>query len=93
MTGSLEILITKNSLTGSGRTSTRPSLSPKKDKRDEFFVAAEVNPANLGISSIFLPCKALCEYFYRIPETEGLAGKGFTMFFEFLVPPPPVSSA
>jgi hypothetical protein len=41
---------------------------PKKDKRDEFFVAAEVCPSNLAISSIFLPCKALREYFYRIPE-------------------------
>ena len=48
---------------------------PKKDKRDDFFVAAEVRPANLGISSIFLPCKALREYFYRIPQREGSTGQ------------------
>ena len=35
----------------------------------------EVSPANLGISSIFLPCKALREYFYRIPEREGSTGR------------------
>jgi hypothetical protein len=35
----------------------------------------EVSPANLGISSIFLPCKALREYFYRIPEREGSTGQ------------------
>jgi len=48
---------------------------PKKDKRDECFVGAEVHPANLGISSIFLPCKTLREYFYRIPEGEGSTGR------------------
>ena len=48
---------------------------PKKDKRDEFFVAAEVRPAHLGISSIFQPCKTLREYFYRISEREGSTGR------------------
>jgi DnaJ-class molecular chaperone len=32
-------------------------------------------PANLGISSIILPCKTLREYFYRISEREGSAGR------------------
>jgi hypothetical protein len=32
-------------------------------------------PANLGISSIILPCKTLREYFYRIPEREGATGR------------------
>jgi hypothetical protein len=74
-----EILVTKNSLTGSGRDVYQAPIGyvtqPKKDKRDEFFVAASVSPANLGISSIFLPCKTLREYFYRIPEREGSSGR------------------
>src|SRR6516162_6224344 len=73
-----EILVTKNSLASSGRDVYQAPIGyvtqPKKDKRDEFFVAAEVCPANLGISSIFLPCKTLREYFYRIRETEGSTG-------------------
>ena len=40
-----------------------------------FCVAAEVRPANLGISSIFLCCKLLREYFYRVSETEGSTGR------------------
>src|SRR5215469_11586641 len=71
-TATVEILVTKNSLAGSGWDVYQAPIGyvtqPKKDKRNEFFVAAEVLPANLGISSIFLPCKALREYFYRIPE-------------------------
>lgn len=78
-TATAEILVTKNSLTGSGRDVYQAPVGyvtqPKKDKRDEFFVAAEVRPANLGISSIFLPCKALREYFYRIPEKGGSTGR------------------
>ena len=74
-----EILVTKNSLAGSGRDVYQAPIGyvtqPRKNKRDEFFVAAEVRPANLGISSIFLPCKALREYFYRIPEREGSTGQ------------------
>jgi hypothetical protein len=74
-TATAEILVTKNLLTGSGRDVYQAPIGyvtqPKKDKRDEFFVAAEVRPANLGISSIFLPCKTLREYFYRISEKEG----------------------
>jgi len=74
-----EILVIKNTLTGSGRDVYEAPIGyvtqPKKDKRDELFVSAEVRPANLGISSIFLPCKALREYFYRIPETEWSTGR------------------
>jgi len=74
-----EILVTKNSLASSGRDVYQAPIGyvtqPKKDKRDEFFVAAEVCPANLGISSIFLACKALREYFYRVSDTEGSTGR------------------
>jgi len=72
-------LVAKNSLAGSGRDVYQAPIGyvtqPKKDKRDEFFVAADVCRANLGISSIFLPCKTLREYFYRIPESEGSTGR------------------
>src|SRR5689334_19371561 len=65
-TATAEILVAKNSLASSGRDVYQAPIGyvtqPRKDKRDELFVAAEVRPANLGISSIFLPCKALREY-------------------------------
>ena len=78
-TATAEILVTKNSLTSSGRDVYQAPIGyvtqPKKDKRDEFFVSAEVRPAKLGISTIFLPCNALREYFYRIPKSEGSTGR------------------
>jgi hypothetical protein len=78
-TATAEILYTKNSLAESGWDVYQAPIGyvtqPKKDKRDEFFVAAEVRPANLGISSIFLPCKTLREYFYRTPERAGSTGR------------------
>ena len=37
---------------------------PKKDRRDNLFVAAEVRGSRLGVSAINLPCEALRDYFY-----------------------------
>ena len=37
---------------------------PKKDRRDNLFVAAEVRGSRLGISAINLPCEVLRDYFY-----------------------------
>ena len=37
---------------------------PRKDRRDNLFVAAEVRGSRLGISAINLPCEALRDYFY-----------------------------
>lgn len=48
---------------------------PKKDKRDEFFVAAKVHAAGLGIASIFIPCVILREYFYRLPQNADLSNR------------------
>src|SRR5215469_15718405 len=66
-TATAEILVTKNSLARPGQDVYQAPIGyvtqPKNDKRDEFFVAAEVQPGDLVISSIFLPCKALREYF------------------------------
>jgi hypothetical protein len=88
-TATPEILVTKRSLTGSGRDVYQALIGyvtqPKKDKRDEFFVAAEVCTANLGIASIFLPCKTLREYFYRISEREGSTGQ--QTLYDFLQVP------
>jgi hypothetical protein len=44
---------------------------PKLDKRSQHFVSAELRKSGLGISTIFLPCRALCEYFYRLPDATG----------------------
>jgi hypothetical protein len=44
---------------------------PKKDKRDQLFVSAEVREGCLGISSVFLRCEALREHFYHIPQGHG----------------------
>ena len=75
VTVTTEIYVTKNSLAGSGRDLYQVPIGyvtqPKEDKRDEFFVAAEVHPANLGISSLLIACKLLREYFYRIPQNAG----------------------
>jgi hypothetical protein len=74
-----EIGVTKNSLNAAGRDGYQASIAyvtqPRKNKQDEFFVAAEVRPANLGISSILLRCKTLRESFYRISEREGSTGQ------------------
>ena len=40
---------------------------PKQDKRNQYFVSAEVHHGGLGISTVFLPCEVLREYFYRLP--------------------------
>ena len=75
LTVTTEIYVTKNSLAGSGRDVYQVPIGyvthPKKDKRDEFFVAAEVHQANFGISSVLIACKLLREYFYRIPQNAG----------------------
>ena len=66
-----EILVTKKSASGPIRHLYQAPIGyvsqPKQDKRDQHFVSAEVQQGNLGIKSIFLPCKVLREYFYRVP--------------------------
>jgi hypothetical protein len=46
---------------------------PRQDKRNEYFVAAEVQCGSLGVSTIVLPCEVLREYFYRLPRTNDRA--------------------
>lgn len=40
---------------------------PKVDKHNQQFVSAEVLCGGLGVSSVYLPCWALRDYFYRLP--------------------------
>jgi hypothetical protein len=67
-----ELLIVKNALTGTQRDLYQAAIGyvsqPKQDKRNQQFVSADVRGGGLGISNVFLPCSALREYFYRIPE-------------------------
>ncbi len=42
---------------------------PKQDKRNQYFVSAEVRGGSLAIRTGFLPCEVLREYFYRLPPT------------------------
>jgi len=64
---------------------------PKLDKRDQRFVAAEVQQKALGISAIVLPCAALRDYFYRLPG--GAAKDAETTFYEILRIPPSAAPA
>jgi hypothetical protein len=69
-----EILITKNA--GAGPKSYLYHVpiayvsQPKQDKRNQHFVSAEVHHGGLGISTVFLPCEVLCDYFYRLPHAD-----------------------
>jgi len=44
---------------------------PKLDKRDQTFVSTHVRDGNLGISSVFLHCDVIRDYFYRTQAVEG----------------------
>jgi hypothetical protein len=67
-----EILITKNGGSGPKRYLYHVPIGyvsqPKQDKRDQHFVSAEVHKGSFGISTIFLPCETLRDYFYRLPH-------------------------
>jgi hypothetical protein len=70
-----EILITKNGGSGPKRylyhVPIRHVSQPKQDKRNQHFVSAEVHQGGLGISTVFLPCAVLRDYFYRLPHADG----------------------
>jgi curved DNA-binding protein CbpA len=66
-TGS-EVYVHKTSLSGRSRDLYQAPISyatqPKADKRDRFYVRAEVSKGGLGICSIHLPCEVIRDYFY-----------------------------
>jgi hypothetical protein len=43
---------------------------PKLDKRDQGFVSAQVRSGGMGISSVFLPCEIVREYFYGVGDSK-----------------------
>lgn len=65
-----ETYITKASASGINRCLYQAPIGyviqPRPDKRNQHFVSATVH-GGLGISAIFLPCKVLRDYFYRLP--------------------------
>jgi hypothetical protein len=77
LTAATEIYVTRNSVSGPARDVYQAPIGyvtqPKKDKRDEFFVAAEVQQGSLGLSSVLIPCVTLRPYFYRIQQKERAA--------------------
>jgi hypothetical protein len=72
-----EICITKAYSAGTNRCLYQATVGyvtqPKLDKRRQHFVSAQVQDGNLGISAIVLPCEALREYFYRLPQADAHA--------------------
>src|SRR5208337_4821505 len=68
-----EMLVTKKAGSGPSRYLYQAPIGyvsqPKQDKRNQYFVSAEVRRGNLGIGKIFLPCDVLREYFYHLPCT------------------------
>jgi curved DNA-binding protein CbpA len=89
-----EILIAKQTSSG-----TMPSLyqaqigyvtQPKLDKRNQLFVSAEVRQGTLGISSVFLPCEVLRDYFYRLQRDDQAEN---TTFYDLLRIPTSASPA
>src|SRR4029077_18601919 len=72
-----EICITKAHSSGTNRCLYQAPVGyatqPKLDKRQQHFVSAQVQDGNLGISAIVLPCEALREYFYRLPQADAQA--------------------
>ena len=67
-----EIYITKNGSSENNRFLYHAPIGyvsqPRQDKRNQYYVSAEVRRGSLGIGSIFLPCEVLREYFYRLPQ-------------------------
>src|SRR5271157_5595074 len=68
-----EILVSKKAASGPSRYIYQAPIAyvsqPKQDKRNQYFVSAEVRGGSLGIRAVFLPCDILREYFYRLPHT------------------------
>jgi len=69
-----EILITKNGGSGPKRYLYRVPIGyvsqPKQDKRNQYFVSAGVHHGGLGITTVFLPCEVLRDYFYGLPDAD-----------------------
>ncbi len=69
----------------------RYATRPRKDKRNNIFVSAEVPDSQLGISAIHLRCEALRDYFYVGNRCRGWDRQ--SSFYELLRVNPKVSPA
>src|SRR5258708_33107811 len=67
------------------------ATQPRKDKRNNLFVSAEVPDAQLGISAISLRCEALRDYFYVGNRRRGWDRQ--SSFYELLQVNPKMSPA
>jgi hypothetical protein len=67
------------------------ATQPRKDKRNNLFVSAEVPDSRLGISAINVPCEALRDYFYVGNRRRGWDRQ--SSFYELLRVNPKVSPA
>ena len=67
------------------------ATQPRKDKRNNLFVSAEVPDSQLGISAISLRCEALRDYFYVGNRRRGWDRQ--SSFYELLQVNPKVSPA
>ena len=84
-----EILINKNAGAGRNRYLYHVPIGyvsqPKQDKRNQHFVSADIDHGALGISTVFLPCEVLRDYFYRLPQT-GDGGDHATLYEILRIP-------
>jgi hypothetical protein len=69
-----EILVNKSSASALAPVMYLASVGyvtqPSADKRGQSFVAGEVTGGRLGMSTVYLPCAAVRDYFYRLPASE-----------------------
>jgi hypothetical protein len=90
-----EILIAKQTPSGAMPSLYQAQIGyvtrPKPDKRNQLFVSAEVRHGMLGISSVFLPCDILRDYFYRVPQRDDQAPR--MTFYDLLRIPMSASPA
>jgi hypothetical protein len=74
-----EIYVTKHSLSERDGYCYQGPIGyvtqPRPDKRGHLFVAAEVQQPGLGITSVFLPCDVLRDYFFPVALADDKAGR------------------
>jgi hypothetical protein len=74
-----EIQITKPAPSGRDRYCYQAPIGyvtlPRRGKRDQLFVSAEVRNPGLGMASVFIPCEALRDYFFPVPLVDDRASR------------------
>jgi hypothetical protein len=69
-----EIMLMKGDFPGAQRciylVPIEHATQPKLDKRDQSFVSVQVRSGTMGISSVFLPCETVREYFYGLGDSK-----------------------